>query len=85
MIDFRLVSCLEKVFEDEAPKRMSVAPEGLRGEKCAFQAAWRSHDAGFSRSYVRLEIESPNTSQVLLKYYPIFKCCSNHSKDIIIL
>ncbi len=59
MIDFRLVSCLEKVFEDEAPKRMSVAPEGLRGERCAFQVAWRAHDTEFSRSYVRLKVESP--------------------------
>ena len=59
MIDFRLVSCLEKVFSDEAPSPMAFAPEGLKGEEVSFQAAWRSLDLAFARDYVNLEIDSP--------------------------
>ncbi len=59
MIDFRLVSCLDKVFCDEAPAPMAFAPEGLRGEEVSFQAAWRSLDPSFARDYVTLEIDSP--------------------------
>lgn len=59
MIDFRLVSCLNKVFWDEAPTPMTLAPEGLIGEECAFQVAWRALDQGFQKGYVYLTLDSP--------------------------
>jgi len=62
MLDFRLVSCLEKVFIDEAPAELKYAPEGLIGEPCAFQAAWSetiTDSVEYQRRWCSLEIDSP--------------------------
>ena len=59
MLDLKLVSCLTKVFPDEAPAPLRYAPEGLRGEEAAFQLAWKDEDPSNARSFVRLDIESP--------------------------
>ncbi len=81
MIDLRLVSCLEKVFEDEEPRRMSTAPEALKGEECAFQLAWRFLNEGFASPFVRLHIESTITHYIRIYHvkqvpvsYPWIPC-----------
>ena len=58
MCEFRLVSCLEKVFYDETPERLSLPPEGLWGEEAAFQAAWKG-DEETDRRMVELTVVSP--------------------------
>ena len=55
MIEFYQVSCLTKVFCDEAPKPLVYAPEGLIGEECAFQVAFKG---GNSMMPVFLKIDS---------------------------
>ena len=55
MFELRLVSCLTKVFCDEAPKPLSYAPEGLIGEVCAFQLAYKG---GESSAFAKLKIIS---------------------------
>ena len=54
-----LVSSLEKVFTDEEPRAFDGHVEGLLNETASFQVAWRCTDAGFTRDFVRLRIESP--------------------------
>lgn len=56
MVEVRLVSCLTKVFCDEAPKPLRFAPEGLIGEKVAFQLAFRG---GERSALIKLVIDSP--------------------------
>ena len=68
MIDFRLVSCMEKVFPDAEPGRLEYAPEGLIGEETAFQAAWKASPDEFAKWLVNIRVESP-----IAEYIRIYK------------
>ena len=67
MIEIRLVSCLTKVFFDETPKEMTFAPEGLIGEACAFQLAYKG---GTGSVFVRLHIDSD-----IRQYIRVYRVC----------
>ncbi len=67
MCDLRLVSCLEKVFYDEAPAPMKYAPEGLIGEDVSFQLAWKAEGDEFRRDAVYVRVESPVAEYVTLR------------------
>ncbi len=63
MVEIRLVSCLTKVFCDEAPPAMTLPPEGLAGEKGAFQLAFKG---GERSSLVQLKIDSAIAEYITL-------------------
>ena len=44
MIEFKVVSSLEKVFPDEGPKGSVSRIEGLLNERVSFQTSWRDTD-----------------------------------------
>lgn len=57
MIEFKVVSSLEKVFPDEGPKGSVGKIEGLLNERVSFQVSWR--DTETSVSYCSMKVDSP--------------------------
>lgn len=59
-LDLRIVSPLEKVFPDEAPKGGFTSLRVFRNERASFQIAWRAAEGESreARSYVRFRIDA---------------------------
>lgn len=82
MIEFKLVSSLEKVFPDEGPKGKINALQGLLNERVSFQASWR--DTDISVCYCSLKVVSP-ISEYIKAYHvlgvPVVYPCPQDADD----
>ncbi|WP_138313149.1 DUF4091 domain-containing protein [Hungatella hathewayi] len=84
MHQFKLVSCLQKVFPDEEPR---YSPEcqkitTLKGETVSFQMAFRG--SGFLKEIVRVECISPITDSIRIRSVenvPVGRACNDQVDD----
>ena len=73
-VQLLLLSSLEKVFPDQAPRAFDGRIEGFHNETVSFQAAWIALDQDFVRDYARIRIESPIAAFVRVRrvrYVPV--------------
>ena len=71
-LETRILSCMEKVFLDEAPEKCEKEFQGFQNEVIDFQAAFRALDVRWEE--VRVQIESPLHSCIsvrLVKHVPV--------------
>ena len=84
MHQFKLVSCLQKVFPDEEPR---YSPEcqkitTLKGETVSFQMAFRG--SGFLKEIVRVECISPIADSIRIRSVenvPVGRACNDQVDD----
>ena len=66
-LKMHLVSSLVKVFPDEEPRAFDGRVEGFLNENVSFQAAWIAQDPSFTKSLVRIRVESPIAAYVRVR------------------
>ena len=81
-IETRILSSMEKVYYDQAPKSCIVPFTALQGEAFAFQVAFRPEMARYSRLTVKVTAESDLPVVVKqVQYVPcIFPLCTDDGR-----